>query len=340
MNQSWKSLGRAALLIGIGFFLIGSHPGLGMDLRRSFWLTYEVHLEAIPADAKTLKVWIPLATSDEHQKIRGRIIQAPVRYQVTRDREYGNDILFLTLQQPLPPALDLSIQYEADIQGERVQWTQAAVPASSNLGRGMTLYLKSSRYMVVNDEVRALAQSITAGAVTPLEKAQRIYRYVIERMRYEKETPGWGKGDTLRACAVGAGNCTDFHSLFISLARASGIPARFQIGLPVPEKPQGEIPGYHCWAQFYVPGVGWVPVDASEAWKNRQKQDYFFGTYDPNRLALSQGRDIQLVPRPRSGPLNIFFFPHAEVDGKVIEKDKIKTKFRFRDLTKGEGKNA
>jgi len=191
--------------------------------------------------------------------------------------------------------------------------------------------------MVVDKRIRELAEVVTAEAQTPLEQVQAIYRFVIERMTYEKQTPGWGRGDTLRACEVGTGNCTDFHSLFISLTRAKGIPARFTIGLPVPEKLEGEIPGYHCWAEFYLGGVGWIPVDASEAWKNREKLDYFFGTYDPNRLAVSTGRDIQLIPKPANGPVNIFFKPYVEVDGKSF--DGIETRFRFRDLTKG-GKDA
>jgi hypothetical protein len=47
---------------------------------------------------------------------------------------------------------------------------------------------------------------------------------------------------------------------------------------PDPEgKREGDIPGYHCWAEFYLDGVGWVPVDASEASKFPAKRDYFFG---------------------------------------------------------------
>jgi len=189
--------------------------------------------------------------------------------------------------------------------------------------------------MVVDDRIRQLAAGVTRTAQTPLEETQAIYRYVIERMTYEKSTPGWGRGDTLRACEVGAGNCTDFHALFISLARARGIPARFRIGTPVPEGPEGEIPGYHCWAEFYLDGAGWVPVDASEAWKDRGRLEYFFGSYDPNRLAVSTGRDIRLVPQPANGPVNIFFHPVVEVDGKSF--DGIETKFRFKDLAKTGG---
>ncbi len=302
------------------------------QLARSFQVTYEVQLHSLSPEGQELRVWIPLATSDRYQKIRKRLIQAPAPYRVTRDLDYGNDILFLTLRKPIPPTLHLSVEYEAQVHGEQLPIKKRVVLAPAMTPSEMKLHLQSNQLMVVNEEVRKLAQEVTRQAKTPAEKAEAIYHYVIDRMRYDKETPGWGRGDTLRACTVGAGNCTDFHSLFISLARASGIPARFQIGLPIPEKLEGEIPGYHCWAEFYLPGTGWVPVDASEAWKHKERLNYFFGTYDPNRLAFSRGRDVQLVPQPASGPINIFFFPYAELDGKSVEKDKIDTKFRFRDL--------
>ncbi|MBI1953854.1 MAG: transglutaminase domain-containing protein [Candidatus Omnitrophica bacterium] len=312
-------------------------PSSCTDSIRAFEVRYEVRLPEIPPRAKELKIWIPLAVSDEAQKIRRRVIETAYPYQVTQDPEYGNDILFLFLQKPLPASLELSVEYEAETQEIRAPWEKAASPLPERVARELGLYLDSNRLMVVNDQVRELAGAVTAGARTPAERAHAIYRYVIETMRYDKETPGWGEGDTLRACDVGAGNCTDFHSLFISLARASGIPARFQIGIPVPAEPAGEIPGYHCWAEFYLEGPGWIPVDASEAWKHQERKEYYFGTHDPNRLAVSRGRDIRLNPKPSAGGLvNIFFFPYVEVDGKSVEKEKVETRFKFRDLAKKE----
>ena len=54
--------------------------------------------------------------------------------------------------------------------------------------------------------------------------------------------------------------------------------------------------GYHCWSQFYLDGYGWVPVDASEAWKHQEKKDYFFGALDEDRVKFSEGRDLVLAP--------------------------------------------
>jgi hypothetical protein len=104
----------------------------------------------------------------------------------------------------------------------------------------------------------------------------------------------------LYACDAKKGNCTDFHSLFIAMARSQGIPARFEIGFPLPaDKQSSEIAGYHCWSDFYVDGKGWIPVDISEAWKHQEKRDYFFGAHDVNRVQFNTGRD--LTPESSAG---------------------------------------
>ncbi|MBI3317788.1 MAG: transglutaminase domain-containing protein [Candidatus Omnitrophica bacterium] len=340
MKRKGKRILGCALGVACVWLLLSSRASSSLDLERSFELTYQIRLPDIPPGGRQLRLWVPLAASDEHQKIQGRVIRTPYPYRVTKDPEYGNDILFLDLERPLPHELDLAIEYQAVVRGKQFRLkADPSLRLAPAPGR-LDLYLKSNRFMVVNDEVKELARSITAGSEAPAEQAQAIYRYVIERMTYEKQTPDWGRGDTLRACEVGTGNCTDFHSLFISLARGVGIPSRFHIGLPLPDKREGEIPGYHCWAEFYLEGIGWVPVDASEAWKDPGKLDYFFGTYDPNRLTVASGRDIQLIPSPASaGPINIFFKPYAELDGKSF--DGVETKFRFKDfaIKKKEGED-
>jgi transglutaminase-like putative cysteine protease len=115
------------------------------------------------------------------------------------------------------------------------------------------------------------------------------------------------------------------------MLRADGIPARFDIGFPLPEnKDKGDIAGYHCWAEFHAPKTGWVPVDISEAWKAKEKQDYFFGSVDANRVQFSTGRDITLSPRQDGPALNYFVYPYVEIDGKPY--DKLDKKFSFEEV--------
>jgi len=135
----------------------------------------------------------------------------------------------------------------------------------------------------------------------------------------------------LYACDAKKGNCTDFHSLFIAMARSQGIPARFEIGFPLPEdKHSGEIVGYHCWSDFYIDGKGWIPVDISEAWKHPEKRDYFFGSHDLNRVQFSLGRDLRLSPPQEGKPLNYFVYPYVEVDGQ--EYPNVSLAFSFQDV--------
>ena len=63
-----------------------------------------------------------------------------------------------------------------------------------------------------------------------LDLARQLYDLVDDHVTYKKEGTGWGRGDTNWVCDNGYGNCTDFHSLFISLARSQGLPSRFEIG--------------------------------------------------------------------------------------------------------------
>ena len=162
-----------------------------------------------------------------------------------------------------------------------------------------------------------------------LTRARALYDHVLSKLRYDKTGDGWGHGDAVYACQACAGNCTDFHSYFIALARAAGIPARFAIGATIPaDKDEGGLTGYHCWAECFDRGH-WVPVDLSEAWKNPALADYYFGHNPANRFELSTGRDLVVDPAPASGPINFLVYPVLEVGGKPAA---VRTDFSFRRI--------
>jgi transglutaminase-like putative cysteine protease len=200
----------------------------------------------------------------------------------------------------------------------------------------VAVWLEPDRLVPLDGRIRELAAEVTEGKETDLEKARAIYDYVVDTMSYDKSGEGWGHGDIYWACDMKRGNCTDFHALFTGLNRAVGIPAKFAIGLPVPEdRGEGEIGGYHCWAEFWLDGYGWVPVDTSEARKTPAKREYFFGAHDENRVELSEGRDIVLAPEQSGEPLNFFVYPYVEVDGEPWEK--VSQTFSYRDVPSSTG---
>ena len=323
-----RRIGSVILAGGVAWSLVGLATGFirsEPQHPREVLFTYQARLEEFPPQADTIDVWIPLAKTTDEQRILRREVRAPAPYTIAHDPEYGNDILHLSLQPPFPQQVAVTVDYHARLLGiDGVSADRAPPPEE------LPRYLQARGLVIIDEEVRARAQQATAGRATVAGRARGIYDAVIQQVVYDKAVPGWGRGDTRRVCLLGAGNCTDFHSLFISMARAQQIPARFKIGVVIPEQSAGTIPGYHCWAEFYAEGNGWVPVDASEAWKHPALADYYFGAHDANRLLISMGRDIQLVPASQHGPINIFFYPYVEVDGEQFLG--VETEFRFRNL--------
>jgi transglutaminase-like putative cysteine protease len=193
-------------------------------------------------------------------------------------------------------------------------------------------YLQATEHLPIGGRFQDIADSVISerDAETDLMKARALYDYIIDNMRYAKQGV-YGTGDANYACDVKSGNCTEFHSLFISLARSAQLPARFAVGAAIPsERNEGGVDGYHCWAEFYAEDKWW-PVDISEANKYTPLATYYFGHHPANRIELSRGRNIVPDPMPESGPINFFVYPVLEIDGKASQ---VKTTFSFRRVPK------
>ncbi len=303
---------------------------------RTFLFTYQVHVPPQPEAQGKLVLWLPLPQLDAFQMVQGLQVESVAPHSQGREAQYGNSYaLFQPTTAQLSAGFDATIRFTATRFEHKVPFDTASskivasnTPANTELER----YLQPDKLVPLNGVIADLAKEHTAGDTSQLAKARHIYDYVVATMRYDKSGEGWGRGDAIWACSSKRGNCTDFHSLLIGMMRASGIPARFEIGFPLPEgKNEGDIPGYHCWAEFYLDGIGWVPVDASEAWKNPAKRDYFFGAHDVNRVFFTYGRDLRLSPEQKGVPLNYFVYPYAELNGKPLSG--LQTHFAFHDVS-------
>ena len=270
----------------------------------------------LPKITDTARMWLPLPATDQFQTVEVKSIDAPGKQRVLRDREYGNQILLLELG---PADSEKHVQISYNVQRrEKAAYTDH--PASTEK------FLYADRLVPITDEFRTIAQEVVKGKQTDIMRARALYDHVIDRMRYIKHGPGWGKGDAVYACDVRTGNCTDFHSYFIALARAVGIPARFAIGAAIPsERDDGGVDGYHCWAEFYADGKWW-PIDISEGDKYSALATYYFGHHPANRFEFTRGRDLVVEPGPISGPINFLAYPVLEVDGQTT---KAKVLFSF-----------
>ena len=168
---------------------------------------------------------------------------------------------------------------------------------------------------------------------TVLEKARTIYDWVVDNMYRDPETIGCGTGDVCLLLKKPGGKCIDISSVYIALCRAAGVPAREVFSVRLSKNDQEDITTWqHCWAEFFLPGYGWVtadPADVRKAMlveklelgdaKAKEYREFFWGGIDAQRVVIAQGRDVALNPPQAGQPLNTFGYPYAEVGGQAVD---------------------
>ena len=291
---------------------------------RKFDFTYEATMENLVPGSE-IRMWSPLPQETSVQKVSKLRFASSLSTQESLDSQ-GNRILYLTGRVPKNGQIVLEVKAKI----ERQEWLTKSknwfLPQAQTFRRD----LQASRLVPTSGPALDVAKHLKAPAETRAS-ARQIYDLVLGHLNYDKSNPGYGNGDSLWACDSRTGNCTDFHSLFLSLVRSRSIPARFEIGFPLPElRGEGSIGGYHCWASFWSDTHDWTPVDISEADKHPEKAEYFFGQLDPNRVSLSLGRDLVFEPEQASGPANYFVEPLVELNG--VKQSNLVLKVSYQDL--------
>ncbi|MEE2645295.1 MAG: transglutaminase-like domain-containing protein, partial [Myxococcota bacterium] len=117
--------------------------------------------------------------------------------------------------------------------------------------------LRAERWLPSDDEqLRAVALRWSRGAIGSLECAARL---MVQLRIYLKPRPRGGAPDPRRIFRERVGDCNEYSALFVTLARAVGLPARLAFGLvQLPEMPNRL--GWHGWAQV-LGAEGWVDFD-------------------------------------------------------------------------------
>jgi len=122
-------------------------------------------------------------------------------------------------------------------------------------------YLKATPTLpVTHPEIRDRAEEVVGTATTRLEAVQKLVDFVYS---YVAKEPSVGVPNGLQVLRSARGDCNEHTALFVSLARASGIPTRIAAGLVYSNRmgPQGAF-YYHAWPEVALGGsTNWVPVD-------------------------------------------------------------------------------
>jgi hypothetical protein len=292
---------------------------------RVFKVQQTVTLAQIEVDAKVVRWWISIPDNQQHQDLLDiSIVKAPGQWRIERDAVRGHRFLYVEVEKPGVTQLDAVVEYT--LRRESVH----EVIRPENVGpitvQHAQFYAEELRkdapHMQVDAAAQALADRVCGDEQNPAIEVAQLLRHVASSVdHYSKDPtkPKCGIGSVTDCLTNGGGCCTDLHSLFITLARARGIPSRMQMGYRFNPKNEGKDydPGYRCWVEYFLPGYGWVSADIVEADapEGLGPNRWFTGLTEW-RVWLNEGREFQLRPSQASGPVNTMIIGHAEIDGR------------------------
>ena len=239
-------------------------PGSLMAKERSGEVEIAVTIAA-PDDSKDVRVWIPYPVSNNTQDISNvRIIGNFTQSGIYGEKETGNLSLYAEWAKPTKDRT-ITLTFHATARESVKKNFPAVEPA---IPVEIQEYLKSSKFIPTDGKVKEAALSVTNSKQKISEKARAVYQWVVENTVRNPDTKGCGTGDVEVQITKRSGKCADISSVFVSIARAAGVPAREVFGLRLGKKDNEDMTGgHHCWVEFYVPGYGWVPADPADVRK-------------------------------------------------------------------------
>jgi transglutaminase-like putative cysteine protease len=255
------------------------------------------------------KMWVPLPILTGAQTEAKIISIDPAKYVKSSpsiDQEIGLAYLEIPLEE-LKGNLKARVNFSFKHAEQRFEIDPAKVGKYDKESDLYKKYTVSYGNTKITPAIRRLAKKIAGKETNPYLAARKIYDYVVENIKYSfmPHDVLWPRGEpeSVFVHKHGWGDCGAQSLYFTALCRALGIPSRTTGGFQLLRDEFGS----HFWAEFYVPGYGWVPVDTSVAQlaqylpelTEKQKKDYvdfFFASQDNRRCVIQRDIDVPLIP--------------------------------------------
>src|SRR5437870_7777609 len=225
----------------------------------------------VPEGAKRVRVWSALPQDDPAQQIKNLKIESPYPYRVELDSE-GSKVLFLEADASKQKEFKITTTFVLTRSEVRSGVdAKKAQPISEADRLRLAHYLQPNKHVIIDGDIQKLALQIVGNEQNPVLAARKLYDWLLDNVEYWVKDPKNKKaspvGSTTYCLTSRTGNCTDFESLWASLARATGIPTQIVYGsfLKPDLRARDQDQSYHCWAELYASGIGWIRHDGAVA---------------------------------------------------------------------------
>ena len=286
------------------YFEVNGKPGTKIFRdKRIYTISYSVDIQVLEAALpNALYLWIPKPTLTPSQ----RKVELLYRNREPFVDDYRGTSLFqlLNLQSGGKTGITQSSVVEVYAVETTVKNPETRRNKNSPVYSAYTMI--SALVPSGEGDILALAGKIVGREQNPYLKARKIYRWILDEINIKAGSLSGGAWEALRgreADSYGA------SLLFCALARAAGLPARPVAGILVNRLWETS---RHCWAEFWIDGFGWVPLDAAlgagvsprDFNLREDREDYYFGNTDNQRIIFSRGQITlsQIEVRGRTVP--------------------------------------
>ncbi|MCX8147625.1 MAG: transglutaminase-like domain-containing protein, partial [Candidatus Woesearchaeota archaeon] len=182
-------------------------------------------------------------------------------------RNIKNGVAEFEWRNPIEKKFTIDIKSKAMVESSKIKIRSKVKFPIKWLPEEIKRYTLPTETIDINDAIAEKASEIASGKDDLFDVVDSIAYWVNSNIKYNVSTT------TAEASQKSSwvfknreGVCDEITSLFISMLRSLGIPARFVAGIAYTESPDfKEKWGPHGWAEVYFPDYGWVPYDVTYA---------------------------------------------------------------------------
>jgi transglutaminase-like putative cysteine protease len=292
------------------FFDVAGKPGTKtFKDKRTYALSYSVDIKAEKAEGpNSLYLWLPRPVSSSSQ----RNVRSLSRNTEPFIENYRGTSLFQMKDLQSGADATVSLSYLVEVYAVETDIRANSLPAASRASPVMSAYTASSDLVPSGDpRIRELAAELAGREQNPYLKARRVYERLLNDVAIDWALPEDAPPEASVADALSiviAKKRADPYLaalLFCALCRAAGVPAIPVSGVLLDRNRMGSS---HYWAEFWVDGFGWIPVDPALGGGaappffvlRADRANYYFGSLDNQRVVFSRGLTALSPMDPRS----------------------------------------
>jgi len=289
----------------------GKSPPLSIDLsnmpgsktfrdKRSYTVTVSVNVKTSAAETpNTLYLWVPRPAASASQQ-NTEMLSSSMEPFI---ENYRGTSLFKLENLTAKSETRLNLTWKVDVYSVETTVRPLSVRQEAN-SPARDAYMRSTDQLPAdNARMKNQAAAILGREQNPYTKAQRIYEWMIGEFTFRSDQGG----DIFTALEKKQADFYTAAMLYSTLLRCADIPCLPVAGVLVSRNRQTM---NHWWAEFWIDGFGWIPVDPvmgagaapAQFGDTPNKASYYFGNIDSQRIAFS--RDFsslaQMDPRGRT----------------------------------------